>query len=194
MSRIRKGLTDEEIAVLLAVEDPNISKFELSGVENELEIAVRSQTPVADESSSKSDDNGVPLSDRQHRGTKWRYTTEFNPEVSEFAAPEILTVKSTFEYFTQYIDRTLFDDLAYYINLCHVTLTGKSMDCSGAELRKFWGVSMQITSLGFPRLRMCWGRRTRYPLIADTISSDRFYLKRYNLKLVNDNAVSEKTK
>ncbi|XP_046997703.1 uncharacterized protein LOC124613130 [Schistocerca americana] len=134
MSRIRKGLTDEEIAVLLAMEDPNISEFELSGEENEFDIAVRSQTPAADGSSSKSDYNGVPLSESQHRGTKWRHTTEFNPEVSEFATPDILTVKSPFEYFTQYIDQTLFDDLAYYINLCHVTLTGKSMDCIGAEL------------------------------------------------------------
>ncbi|RZF40111.1 hypothetical protein LSTR_LSTR002514 [Laodelphax striatellus] len=37
---------------------------------------------------------------------------------------------------------------------------------------------------------MCWKSRTRYPLIADNISRDRFFTLRSKLKIVDDNNVS----
>ncbi|XP_049789042.1 uncharacterized protein LOC126194785 [Schistocerca nitens] len=61
-------------------------------------------------------------------------------------------------------------------------------------MHKFWGVSIVAALIGVPCLRMCWERKSRYPLVADNLSRDRFYLLRNNIKLVDDNAVSEQEK
>ena len=64
----------------------------------------------------------------------------------------------------------------------HVSISGKSLNCTTGEMSKFWGVSIIAALLGFPGLRMCWERKTRYPIIADNVSKDRFYLIRNSMK------------
>jgi hypothetical protein len=72
--------------------------------------------------------------------------------------------------------------------------TGRSLGTNAVEINKFCGCSIVAALLGFPRIRMCWEGKTRYPMIADNISRDRFYLIRNSLKLADDNDVSEEMK
>lgn len=75
------------------------------------------------------------------------------------------------------------------MNIRYVETTGKSLNCSSKEIKKFWGISIVIGLLGYPRIRMCWERKTRYPLVADNMPRDRYYLLRNNIKVVDDNAI-----
>lgn len=72
--------------------------------------------------------------------------------------------------------------------------TGKSLETTAVEISKFWGCSMVAGLLSFPRLRMFWESRTRFPLIAENISRDRFYTIRKSLKVVDDNLITNEMK
>lgn len=106
----------------------------------------------------------------------------------------ISELQKPYVYFERYIQESCFEDMAVFMNIRHVETTGKSLNCSPQEIKKFWGVSIVLSLLGFPRIRMCWERRTRYPLICENISRDRFYHLRNNIKVVDDNAVSNEEK
>ncbi|XP_049845312.1 piggyBac transposable element-derived protein 3-like [Schistocerca gregaria] len=84
--------------------------------------------------------------------------------------------------------------MSQFKNYRNVSKSGKSLNCTVEEMHKFWEVSIVAALIGIPRLRMCWERKSRYPLVADNVSRDRFYLLRNNIKLVYVNAVSEQEK
>ena len=98
------------------------------------------------------------------------------------------------QYLSRYLDTTFLENVALYTNRRNVVETGKSLGTNALEISKFWGCSIVAALLGFPQIHMCWEGKTRYPLIADNISRDRFYLIRKSLKLVDDNDVSEEMK
>lgn len=104
---------------------------------------------------------------------------------------EIPEVKTPFSYFERYLKDDFFEDMAEFSNRKYVLLKGRSLNTNGPEIRKYWGASIAAALVGFPKIRMCWDRRTRFPLIADNISRDRFYTLRNSLKIVDDNAVSD---
>lgn len=103
-------------------------------------------------------------------------------------------VKKPIEYFQQYLNEDFFSNMAEKTNMKHVSLHGKSLGTTTDEIKKYWAASIVISLLGFPKLRMCWEQRTRYPLVADNISRDRFYSLRSSLKVVDDDAVSDNEK
>ncbi|KAM7312696.1 piggyBac transposable element-derived protein 3 [Ixodes scapularis] len=98
------------------------------------------------------------------------------------------------EYFQQYITDEVFESMALAMNTKHVAETGKSLDTSVEELKVFFGISVSMSCLGYPQIRMYWQNSTRVPSITNRMSRNRYFQLRSQLKVVNDLEVSVQVK
>ncbi|XP_047108126.1 piggyBac transposable element-derived protein 3-like isoform X1 [Schistocerca piceifrons] len=72
--------------------------------------------------------------------------------------------------------------------------TGRSLKLSAKELQVFIGATILMPCLRYPRVRMYWGKTTRVISITEIMTRDRFFTIRSNLKVTDDNAVTEETR
>lgn len=98
------------------------------------------------------------------------------------------------KYFGQYIDKDVFEKIAFYTNLKSVQVTGKSILVTQNEIKKFLGICIYMSTIGYPRLRMFWEKATRLATVADNMSRDRFFQIRRFLKIVDDLGADSTTK
>lgn len=103
----------------------------------------------------------------------------------------VYILKKPYEYFKERLDDSFFEHVAQMTNMKGVLISGKSFETNCDEIKTFFGCSIYTTIIGYPRLKMFWAARTRISMVADYISRDRFIQLRVNLKVVDDNSVSE---
>ncbi|XP_072141062.1 piggyBac transposable element-derived protein 3-like isoform X2 [Dermacentor andersoni] len=93
---------------------------------------------------------------------------------------------SPYDYFKEYVPDELFCMMAEAMNTCHIVQTGKSLKTSSEELKIFFGISITMSCLGYPQIRMYWQKKTRVPIIADKMRRTRYFQLRLRLKVVNE--------
>lgn len=180
------GLTDDEdLDPTFAVDERN--DFASSPSSDDDEVADNEENAGDQEQVQEVEKPATPS-----RRLFWKKSMEFYPlppapepeevEAQAFNFPPI-------EYVSKYIPVDIFKMLSDFTNQRYLYETGKILKCSIQEMKIFIGVTIIMSYLKFPRIRMYWEQNTRVPIIANNISRDRYFLLRKNLKLQDDETV-----
>ncbi|XP_067930723.1 piggyBac transposable element-derived protein 3-like [Watersipora subatra] len=102
--------------------------------------------------------------------------------------------KTSLESFKAYLNDDTFKTIADLTNQYHAQNHGKSLCTTMAEIKKFFGMSLIMGCINMKRLRMYWSKKTRVPIIANSMSRTRFFKIRNNLKVVDNFSVNEHEK
>lgn len=162
---------------------------------------------VNDEDSSSDEDDNVPLStilenqvlpEDQVPGPstrprkpvyRWRKkdtphgTHPFNGEFSD--PPEIDT--TPLHYFSLFFQDSLIDLVVENTNLYSVQCTGKSINTTSDEIRKFIGMHVMMGIIVLPAYTLYWSKKMRISQIADVMTLKRFQLLKRYMHFVDNN-------
>ena len=146
---------------------------------------------------------GSPKTKKQKTAAPWQKNTSFAPDGfqddgSNSPPGAVHTVDKTnikpIDFFEEYFDDALFDDLALCTNQRIMKETGRSACITASEMKRFFGVSIIMGCLNLPRIRMYWERETAVPIVRRTMRRDRYFQIRAALKIVDDDAIDDATK
>lgn len=123
---------------------------------------------------------------------------DFSPSQPQLSEPSYIPSDSTdfdhSQYFQIYIDNDLIDLMVKNTNQTSVFKTGKSIQLTEKECNIFIAVTMMMSCINYPYIRMYWEQKWRIPLIADAMTRMRFFQLRTSLKLVFDPDVTQEEK
>ncbi|KAG5886569.1 hypothetical protein JTB14_011281 [Gonioctena quinquepunctata] len=94
------------------------------------------------------------------------------------------------DYFKMYFDNSDVENMCACIDLKY-RIEHKAMNLSLEKIRKFLGISILMSCLEFPQIKMYWASLTRVSKISNSMTRKRFFSIRSHLKVVVDSDVSE---
>lgn len=150
--------------------------------------------PPQGRSSSNRDSASSSSTDSQR---EWE-EKDFSPPGPYLLQPNYLPIDSSsyskLEYFEQYIDDDFIDLMVTKTNQTSILKTGKSIGLTNKECKIFMGITMLMSCVNYPYIRMYWEQKWRIPIVADNMTRDRYFLLRTSVKIVFDPDVSDDEK
>ena len=151
----------------------------------------------ATDSDTDSEEEATPQPKKRRR-IMWKKTNVFNPTV----VPELVRQDLSHEhrewspgdYFAQYVDEDDYQILADLTGRHYLQATGRNLETSPSEIKRFIGMSLMMGCISMKRLRMYWQRSTRIPVIADCMPRDRFFKLRNHFTVVDNNLFTDEAK
>ncbi|XP_026331006.1 piggyBac transposable element-derived protein 3-like [Hyposmocoma kahamanoa] len=131
------------------------------------------------------------------RRVYWKSTNVFEPlpPAPNFKEPERVVINlPPHDYFTKYIPSDIYERIAFHSNQTYLAKTGTSLNTSEKEIRTFFGITLMMSYLRFPRIRMYWEKKSRIFAIADRMARDRYFKLRASLKVLTDADVPDSEK
>lgn len=98
------------------------------------------------------------------------------------------------DYIKMYFDDSDIENICACTNLKYLVEHDKPMNLSVEEVKRFIGISILMSCLKFPQIKMYWAGLTRVERITKSMTRKRFFSIRSHLKVVVDNDVSEETR
>lgn len=199
------GLRDADIGRILEFDGDDSEVEGLSDEETEVRLFPEPQLQEPeDEEDEDSSDDDVPLATVAARQTSnrrlyFKHHDHFTPHppgqyVQPLAASRVRVLEEPIAYFSRYIPVSIYEKLSTYTNQTYLLRKGTNLNSSAEEMQLFFGLTMAMSYLGLPRIRLYWANKTRVSMIADRMTRDRYFKLRSNLKLVNDLELDEESK
>lgn len=98
------------------------------------------------------------------------------------------------QYFLEYFDDNFFNLMVEQTNIYYHLSTGRELKITVSEMKAFVGISMLMSTLGYPRIRLYWDAIFGVNLISKSLPRDRYFQCRSAVHVVNNNDVTEETK
>ena len=76
----------------------------------------------------------------------------------------------------------IFEILARETNVRHMAETGRELNYSATEMKKFLGISLLMGCIKYPRIKMYWRQGFRIALISNNMSRNSYFLLRSFLR------------
>ena len=118
----------------------------------------------------------------------WRKTTYEPPDTAfkgdPFDNPE--EISTPYQYFQQFIDSEMIEQLTEQTNIYAFQQTGKSLAVTQKELEQVIGMYFGMGLVRMPNSRMYWENNTCYAPVADIMSRNRFLTILSHLHFVNN--------
>lgn len=121
-------------------------------------------------------------------------------EECEFQSPDVFLSQPSYlpidrssfsevDYFRQYIDDSVIENIVEKSNWSYFARYTKSLNLTFEECNTYIAISMIMSCINYPSLRMYWAKEFRIPIIANIMPRNRFLLLRTALKVVLDEDV-----
>lgn len=185
-----------EIAEDLPFEENNVFEDDA-----EMQVGQSSASEHLSDNSSDSDpEMNVPLSVLKGRWgrTSWKKTNTF--QAPNIDTPETRDTSydrkdwNVFDYFKMYFEDSDAEEICACTNLKYFAEHNQPMNLTVEEIKKFLGISVLMSCLKFPQIKMYWAALTRVEKITKSMTRTRFFSIRSHLKVVVDNDVPEDKK
>ena len=179
--------SEEENDILLRPKGVILDTFEDPEPHSTSKIGLKIEVVGVDSDSDTEDD--TPLSNRlRARSLRWKSRdikiSDINCNV-KFArpVPDIPPLR----YFKQFFTTEMMHQLATQTNLYSLQKSGKSISITDKEMEQFFGIHILSGVIKVPAFSRYWRDSTRFSIIADAMSQNRFSEIRQYLH-VNDNS------
>ncbi|XP_072047401.1 piggyBac transposable element-derived protein 3-like [Amphiura filiformis] len=160
--------------------EPNNDDQDNSGDENDSNDDVG-----IDDESDKLGPSTSTATKQQQPEIKWRANrNKFEPNATwtgNFHLGDPL--ETPVKYFSKYFKPEIFQTFAEETNRYYFQQKGRNLRTTADEIRKFFGVSIIMANLHFPRIRMFWHRATRIDRIVDAMQVNRYFQLRKNVHI-----------
>ncbi|KAM4549860.1 piggyBac transposable element-derived protein 3-like isoform 1-T1 [Fundulus diaphanus] len=132
-----------------------------------------------------------PSDQNKNTGRIWKYA-----DIEEFEAPNPRleppeAVQTPFQYFKMLFTDEMIEHIAHHTNLYSAQKLGDSIKTSPKEIEDFIAILLLMGVFNFPSLADYWHHESRFSVVADTMSRNRFQLLRRFIHFSDNQQSSE---
>lgn len=148
------------------------------------ETSEESDDEESDANTESCNEDNAGRSDRgalHTRGTRTNSGSScFNADFSISDLPDLQI------YVNEYIDNEFCKYIVEKSNQSAIERNRKPLNLSTEECQTFIGITLLMSCINYPHVRMYWDRKYAFPIITEAMSRNRFIKIRHSLKLVYD--------
>ncbi|CAI6355190.1 unnamed protein product [Macrosiphum euphorbiae] len=134
-----------------------------------------------------------PLTITSKRNIKWAQKPFNQPTIKLDDLEQnnnILELKSPLQYFSEYFDDDVFENMAYHTNLYAVQKgVTRFKPTDMYEMKRLIGIHIIMGNLKYPRVRLYWQKHFEVNLVTQNMTRDRFFSLRNNLHIIDNNEI-----
>ena len=140
------------------------------------------------------------ISAEKNKGQKhifWNKMGQFIPPNIPFSSnpdPSARHEWTPKDYVSMYLDDSDFTNICNCTNIRYFSEKQKNLNLTVDETKTFFGISVLMSCLKYPQIKMYWAKMTKVLSISSAMTRDRYFQIRSNLKVVIDNEISEEQK
>ena len=187
------GLSDDDIAAILKESDEEYlddDTLDLSFLPDDVEQSddnMDDEVETVDvEPMPQPSTSAAPTTKRrktQKTQSLWHVNDDCDLNFSGRDAEDSPSGASTpLEFVEMFWPAEIFEILARETNIRHMAETGRKLNCSATEMKKFLGISLLMGCIKYPRIKIYWRQGFRIHLISDNMSRNRYFLLRSFLR------------